>query len=154
MCYDNYMIIIKCTKCKLQKPDNEFSIHHGRRNKSCIECRSRNNDWYSTDKDGRKTRAKEYYLKNKDRVAEYRSTTRLKKKYSLSKEDYEKMLKEQDYKCLIGGESFHAYKACVDHDHKTGKVRGLLCRMCNIKLYPLEHEEYRIKAESYLKSKM
>lgn len=148
------MVIIKCTKCKLQKSEEEFSVFHGRRNKSCIECRLRNNDWYSTDKDGRKTRAKEYYQKNKDRVAEYRSITRLKKKYSLSKEDYEKMLKDQDYKCLIGGESFHTYKACVDHDHKTGKVRGLLCRMCNIKLYPLEHEEYRLKAESYLKSKM
>jgi hypothetical protein len=56
------------------------------------------------------------------------------KKYGITREDYERMLADQGGRCLLchtdkcedGG------KLCVDHDHATGKVRGLLCRACNL----------------------
>ena len=46
----------------------------------------------------------------------------------MSLEDYERLLKEQNYKCLICDKKKKLY---VDHCHKTGKVRGLLCDLCN-----------------------
>jgi DNA-directed RNA polymerase subunit RPC12/RpoP len=60
-------------------------------------------------------------------------TYNLKKKYDLSMEQFEKMLETQDYKCSICKKSLEKYSA-VDHDHKTGKVRGILCRKCNLGL--------------------
>lgn len=49
-------------------------------------------------------------------------------KYKLTKEDYEWLLDEQNGKCAI---CFIETNLVVDHDHKTGKVRGLLCGHCN-----------------------
>lgn len=147
------MNVIKCTQCNELKSCDSFSIFQGRRNKTCIECRTLNNEWYASDKDRRRTKQKNYYLKNKDRVAVYRYKRRLKKVYSLSDSDYKEMLISQEMKCAICEISFETVKACVDHNHDTGKVRGLLCRKCNLKLQPLEDTEYRIKAESYLESK-
>jgi hypothetical protein len=57
----------------------------------------------------------------------------LKKKYGITPEKYDEMLSEQDYKCYI----CHTHEdkldrsLAVDHCHKTGKVRGLLCGNCN-----------------------
>lgn len=53
-------------------------------------------------------------------------------KYGLSKEDYLLLFINQNNKCLICGCEFaEKNKAFVDHDHNTGKVRGLLCTKCN-----------------------
>lgn len=43
-------------------------------------------------------------------------------------------------------------KACVDHDHKTGKVRGILCHRCNIGLPYVEEMNFRISATRYLEA--
>lgn len=51
------------------------------------------------------------------------------KEYGLNIELYNKMLKDQDFKCLICKNTFE--KLCVDHCHSTGRVRGLLCSDCN-----------------------
>lgn len=43
----------------------------------------------------------------------------------------------QDHKCRVCGtpqELFGKHSVCVDHDHATGKVRGLLCTKCNVAL--------------------
>lgn len=52
----------------------------------------------------------------------------LKSNYGLTLEKFEEMIEDQDGCCLICGE---AKKLVVDHDHETGKVRGLLCSPCN-----------------------
>ena len=53
------------------------------------------------------------------------------KKYGLRTEQYDSMQKKQDEKCAI---CFMAKPLVVDHCHKTGKVRGLLCHTCNLGL--------------------
>lgn len=60
----------------------------------------------------------------------------LRKKYNLSLKDYNKMLKVQNDSCAIckKHKSHFTRSLHVDHDHKTGKNRGLLCFRCN-KLY-------------------
>lgn len=55
-----------------------------------------------------------------------------KRKYGLSTADFELMLIEQRGLCLICREAMVDIQ--VDHDHATGKVRGLLCRGCNVGL--------------------
>jgi hypothetical protein len=61
----------------------------------------------------------------------------LKKHFGITIQDYEKMSKAQDNKCGICNreESFGrkgvTYRLAVDHCHKTGKIRGLLCNSCN-----------------------
>lgn len=54
-----------------------------------------------------------------------------KSKYGLTEPEYKNLFQTQGNKCLICGDSFESTKAFVDHDHKTGKVRGLLCTRCN-----------------------
>lgn len=64
----------------------------------------------------------------------------LKNTYNLEYEDYLKMVADQDNKCLLClEEPSDIYgRLVVDHCHQTGKVRGLLCRMCNIHLSKIE----------------
>jgi len=59
------------------------------------------------------------------------------KKYDLTLEGYNKMLSNQNGVCLIceqeetKGNQFGVQPLSVDHNHKTGEVRGLLCKRCN-----------------------
>lgn len=59
-------------------------------------------------------------------------------KYKLTLEEYDALLKEQDGKCAICGlksEDNGRYGVLyVDHNHQTGKIRGLLCENCNLGL--------------------
>lgn len=59
----------------------------------------------------------------------------IKHRFGLSLEQYDKMLKDQDYRCAIcrssSVNSKRVKRFSVDHDHKTGKIRGLLCTPCN-----------------------
>jgi hypothetical protein len=54
-----------------------------------------------------------------------------KSKYGLTKEEYLKLFANQNNKCAICEISFDKVRACVDHSHKNGVVRGLLCDKCN-----------------------
>lgn len=58
--------------------------------------------------------------------------------YGISLEDYESKLIDQDYKCAICKSSspnrITSVHFAVDHDHDSGKVRGLLCDKCNVGL--------------------
>lgn len=66
----------------------------------------------------------------------YRRSYFLKKAYNMSIKDYEDMFRSQDGKCLIFTVSMGGILRCneyphIDHNHKTGKVRGILCSACN-----------------------
>ena len=54
----------------------------------------------------------------------------LKNRYGLTLEDFERLVFTQFGRCAICREKFSS-KICIDHDHRTGKVRGLLCDSCN-----------------------
>ena len=90
---------------------------------------------------------KEYYFRNrakklKARKLLYMNTpydvrlaknNQLKNTYKISIEEYEQKLKEQNYSCAICNRHRDEFKRnlSVDHDHKTGKIRSLLCIICN-----------------------
>lgn len=50
-------------------------------------------------------------------------------KYGITAREYDQLLEQQNGVCAIC-QNYHDI-LCVDHDHETGEVRGLLCRMCN-----------------------
>lgn len=60
----------------------------------------------------------------------------LKKRYRLTEEDYIGKLREQSSCCGICNKHIDKLtkKLAVDHDHKTGRVRALLCHKCNMGL--------------------
>lgn len=60
--------------------------------------------------------------------------TRIQKKYGLAPLDYSRLLKAQNNCCAICQKPLRDTRICVDHDHETGLVRGLLCHPCNIGL--------------------
>jgi len=65
--------------------------------------------------------------------------------------DYDKTLNIQNNKCAICERDMNEYGKifCVDHNHTTGKVRGLLCDTCN---YGLGfYEKHKNKYIDYLK---
>lgn len=53
------------------------------------------------------------------------------RRYGITVEDFMDMRRAQDLKCAICHEE---KDLVVDHDHETGKVRGLLCGTCNTRL--------------------
>lgn len=55
------------------------------------------------------------------------------KRYGLTKNDYDLMMRAQEGRCLLcrSPASDEPRSLCVDHDHSTGRVRGLLCVTCN-----------------------
>ena len=55
--------------------------------------------------------------------------------YGITPEDFGFFLGKQENKCAIcGTQHDNNYRWCVDHDHKTGAVRGVLCTKCNTAL--------------------
>ncbi|MFI1796374.1 endonuclease VII domain-containing protein [Streptomyces sp. NPDC020379] len=53
--------------------------------------------------------------------------------YGLQAGDYDRLFELQGGRCAVCGGT-RRQRLSVDHDHKTGLVRGLLCRMCNGRL--------------------
>ncbi len=91
-----------------------------------------------------KTQQEKEYLKEWIKLDRKRDPRKYKNKYLLRDygitiEDYERMQQEQDNKCAICFKEETALNPrtkeprglAVDHCHSTGKVRGLLCSMCN-----------------------
>lgn len=64
---------------------------------------------------------------------DHRKGYKLKEYYGMSIDDYNLILKKQKYKCAICGkhESEQVKRLSVDHNHKCGSIRGLLCDACN-----------------------
>ena len=62
---------------------------------------------------------------------EYARAMRLKHRYGITINDFDRMLKKQNGVCAICGKPPKNRRLDIDHCHKTGKVRGLLCHRCN-----------------------
>jgi hypothetical protein len=65
-------------------------------------------------------------------VCGHRGSERARKhKYGITPSDFENLLIQSEGKCMICKESFGKGKVCIDHNHTTGKVRGVVCDSCN-----------------------
>lgn len=74
--------------------------------------------------------------------------------YGLAEGDYERLYEHQEGKCFICQRATGASRRLsVDHDHKTGMVRGLLCRPCNDMLgHARDDASFFARAARYLLS--
>ncbi len=66
----------------------------------------------------------------------------LQKKYGITLKQWNALLKKQKGKCAICGKLQSESKSTfhVDHSHKTGKIRGVLCGYCNRRLMCYIHD--------------
>src|SRR6266542_47593 len=91
-----------------------------------------------SDKNKMRAYQRAYYHANphfKERKLKVSFRNKIKQKFNLSIEDYHNLLEKQDFKCAIcktdKSNAKNKKSLCLDHDHKTGKVRGFLCHSCN-----------------------
>ncbi len=72
--------------------------------------------------------------------------------YGIGLEDYLNLMAYQDDLCLVCHK--RDIQLYVDHNHQTGRVRGLLCNLCNVSLGRLEDSPHRVgRAIKYLTNK-
>ena len=78
-------------------------------------------------------KANDYYWNNK-RVRDYKNRRGTWKRYGIDPDEAEKMLLTSDGYCQICKREYTLRGGVIDHNHKTGKVRGVLCDRCNVGL--------------------
>ena len=112
----------KCTRC-LKNRALRFFTPRGR---VCADCR-------------KKSRSK---ASHENRVQDV---------YGLEAGEYDKLFQAQGGRCAICGGT-RRQRLSVDHCHKTGLVRGLLCRMCNGRLLTSARDKPEVlrRAADYL----
>jgi hypothetical protein len=98
---------------------------------------------------------RDYYQKNKEKIIRRTETRRLKVQYNLTPEEHNLLLMSNSCDICGKGETRkHKGKVkrlCIDHDHVTGKVRGVLCHDCNTGIGLLRDSiELIEKARDYL----
>lgn len=113
----------KCNKCGTEKPLSEY--------------------YYRKDNDTHRKECKSC-LKESHQI----------KKYGVCNIKYGEMLKEQEGKCAICESKLNSSrytKFAIDHCHKSGEIRGLLCTNCNTAIGLMKDSTHRLqKAIDYL----
>ena len=99
-------------------------------NKNRKEILEKKRIYSATHKEDRKEYLKKYKKENRRTIL----NTDMKRHYGVGIEAYDYFFNKQNGLCAIcglppGKKGFH-----IDHDHKTGKIRGLLCVCCNLGL--------------------
>jgi len=137
-----------CTKCKTEKPIEDFTRDKSRRDgrfPQCKVCKAGvDQKQYAKNASKRKALSKIHYDNNKDAHA----CRTLQRKYGISLEEYEELHKKQDGQCRICDTTAeeNGRRLAVDHNHKTGEVRGLLCDQCNVGLGKFKDSPTRLRA--------
>lgn len=119
---------------ELQAYNKNYAIVHAE------ELQARRQRDYEKFKENRKSAGRRYYAGHREEIAQKRKRYGNRftlKKYGLTSIQYAEMLGAQHGVCAVCNKpeaSKSRRHLTVDHDHKTGKVRGLLCSKCNTAL--------------------
>ena len=128
------MITKCCSECNEEKALEDFVVSKDRkdgRTNQCLLCRRAYEKRYRNSSNF-KTITRQKIIRN----------AQLKKLYGISYLEYENRYNKQKGLCaicakdilLLGNQKTQSKVACVDHNHFTQKIRGLLCKDCNIGL--------------------
>lgn len=132
------------------RPPKDGVIKEWRKNK-CNECeKKRKVDKYYLNHESNKKKAR---INGKKRTREKRREAMLKEKFGVNEEWYKSILESQMGVCKIcGGVNKNGTPLSVDHNHKSGETRGLLCLHCNSLLgFSRDNVTVLKKAIEYLK---
>lgn len=110
-----------CTVCRKEKPLTDFYNRAASEDGKAYRCKSCDNK-----------AVQKYRKENSDSYKKSKKAINLKHKYGISEEDHYEMMASQEGRCKICLEDLTDPQ--VDHCHSSGKVRGLLCRRCNMGL--------------------
>lgn len=113
-----------CTRCSTPKPLDYF--HKSRQHKTGLHpwCR-----------DCRRVSTRERWLRDPELMRKLHRERQVKHRYGITQDEYLRLFEKQQGRCAICGGTeprCNGARLCVDHDHATGKVRGLLCTPCNL----------------------
>lgn len=120
------------------------------------KVRLRNIKWRRDSREKYLHAAAKYRHSHPEKLTEYR----LKSRYNITPEQYTDLFVSQGGVCVICGQSESAkhnktkevQKLAVDHCHKTGKIRGLLCQDCNRGLGKFQDDPARLEnAAAYIR---
>jgi hypothetical protein len=153
-----------CTKCGVEKPDDKFG-RMGERNgrprlrawcKACTNAdnKARRDENLEKYREIERISSKANFHKNGQAKRLASMKWRIIKKYGLTVEQYEKMHRSQGAACaickkhilLVTSGSGNRQSACIDHDHETGQIRGLLCHACNTAIGALKDDMMIVEA--------
>jgi len=86
-----------------------------------------------SNKHKKKEKIKTFFNNCKPGTKEYRRRNLLRYYFNITLEEYNKLLESQNYSCSICKRHMSTFKKNlgVDHCHKTGVIRGILCNNCN-----------------------
>jgi len=133
-----------CSSCKEVKELSFFGVLRSSNdglNHRCKSCMKQANIVWSS--------------KNPERTKNLKRKSWLKRNYGITLEFYDYLVDLQGDTCGICGKNEKGANRgywCVDHDHRTGTVRGLLCAPCNKALGQIgDTEESLEKALTYLR---
>lgn len=137
----------QCNHCLIEKDFSQFfkdKNHSSGRYSICKSCKKEKTyAWRTENRDRYNQTMSAYQRKNKLQMRLYR--------YGLSPDQYQKMLKDQDNKCLLCEQHPKGKRPlAIDHRHSDGKVRGLLCYGCNRAISILDKNEALVKAQAYI----
>jgi hypothetical protein len=125
-----------CSWCVEEKPLEEFYRSNTKdgRDSYCKNCRKdRSAERYVERRDERANQMKKWREENAAEISERRFWANRLRRYGISREQYEEMVKRQNGLCAICKLPPRGKRKVldVDHNHETGQVRELLCSPCN-----------------------
>ena len=151
----------KCSKCQEPKSLKEFHKDQKRKDGLCSACKECFKKHYQKHKKTILSRNKKWRNSNPEKIKIYNTRKKeyeLFRNYGLSLHDKNIMLSNQNSQCSICKisiqEHLEKYQKDfhVDHNHKTGKIRSLLCEKCNRGLGFFNDDfETLLEASKYLK---
>jgi hypothetical protein len=135
-----------CTKCGVLKPLTAFGVHPGGRlgrHPRCRECRRlQERERYRANREvilGRQRRS--------ERCRRFASHYKRQRKYGITPEEFGALAAAQNHRCAICDRAIEPL--CIDHDHHSGKIRGLLCNGCNVGIGYLGEDPARLRAAAH-----
>jgi hypothetical protein len=141
----------KCSCCKEIKSLSEYNKRSDCKNKTAVRYRSHCKNCTALKAAVKWETDEEFRNQSKNNAYKHN----IKKKYGVTEEQYLKIYDKQNGLCAICGQKSQtkAGRLALDHCHKTGKIRGLLCVKCNAGIGMLQDDVNVLKsAILYLKN--